>query len=137
MSTEVKTGVDALRDALRVRMKKANLTNLVRDISDASKTPIGNAAVEAFATASANLPEPVLQALARHLFGDNASLDVERNLLMRKKVAPLPAAVGPPPIVDPKSLPSYHPVQPFGTLGPQPVVAERKQPRQARPGWAE
>ena len=81
-TTETKTGIDVLREALRVRFKRGPIVVGIF----ARELGIGVGTLEDFANnRAATLPAQTLDAAAKFVFGDNVSFDAERNLLRRTK----------------------------------------------------
>ena len=120
------TGKDILREAVRVRSKKANLGNLARDISVAAS------ALDDFGNGQGELSSEVLQRLAVEIFQGRAEFDPVTNLLRSaNKQEAVAIGPGPGPIWEWMELPQYE-------GGPPPLYpADRKPPPKAkRPGWA-
>ena len=112
------TGTDRIRDALRVRNRKINLTPIARELG------VNNATLEAFITGSAKLSPDLLKALTKELFPMSEfvpELDVLRPALQE----PARLLGVPPQLSIP--LPRY---APGPGQGPRPVTdAAAKQPR--------
>src|SRR5262245_5264898 len=102
-TSEITTGTDAIRAALRVRGSKTNTAGLARDLG------VSSATLDAFADGRAMLKPEVLQALAADLFHGHAVFDpaIDR-LRPAVQAEPRPLGVRPDPI-DPKLLPTYSP----------------------------
>jgi hypothetical protein len=124
------TGAQVLRDALHARAIKSHYLSLVaRDYN------IALAALEDFVRLGSKLPPEVLNRLARDLFGDNASYDPQRDLLVRTTAEARPLGNRPPSIDEMDlELPTF-------TGGPAPVrprhAALPGTPQRRRPGWAD
>jgi len=121
----VKTGVDVLKAAVLARAHKGALGLMARDLN------VGLGALQEWAHGGkAQLSPETLNAIARDIFGDNVSYDVETGLLKRTKQVPLPAPVRPPLFVP---TPKVYPlVSPLISSNPQP----QPQPK-GRPGWSD
>jgi hypothetical protein len=120
-----KSGSDVLRAATRARNKGAAFALLARDLD------IGIAALDAFARGEGTLPDAIMSALAKHIFGDNVTFDAARNLLVRAKRVPIPAGLLPPRYVPPP--------RPVSAPSPPPIRSDKPPPVQpkGRPGWAD
>lgn len=124
--SEIVTGTDVLRKALRARRSTAAIAKelrvskvLLEDLESGRRVP----------------PPTVLQALTTFLFGGMAVYDEKVDRLRSANVAqPTSMGVHPPRYVPPKV--DY----PVGTLmapGPQPLKPEKPKAKPHRPGWAQ
>jgi hypothetical protein len=75
----------------------------------------GAAALENFGLGSGNLSPTVLQALVKYLLGDNVTLDLERDVLVRRKGESRPLSTVERENFDPKSTPYFVPPRPYQT----------------------
>jgi hypothetical protein len=117
--SEIKTGTDAIRQALRAR--RLNLANLARDLH------LANAPVDAFMDGG-TLPPDALEALTRMIWAGHAEFDAELNLIRpANRQEPRPLG-GPPPITETMTLPK---TMPKFTAGPR-LVEEvvKKEPEE-------
>jgi hypothetical protein len=117
--TEIRTGIDAIRQALRAR--KLNFSNLARDLH------LPTAQFEAFMDGGP-LPTDALEALTKLIWAGHAEFVPELNLLRpanRQEARPLG---GPPPITETMTLPK---TMPKFTAGPR-LVEEvvKKEPEE-------
>ena len=124
MSTEIRTGTDAIRQALAVLNKKVNLAGLARDLS------LSAAALEAFIYGRASLAPETLKALAVHLFDGRDEYDMAIDKLRpAKREEPRPLGIRPPPITESMTLPVYQ----AGPAPPSPGMVTPAMPiRRAR-----
>jgi hypothetical protein len=125
-SSEIKTGTDALKQALRVRLKKGHQARLSRDLNVAMMS-LGE-----FAFGDALLPVDVMRALARELWEGHAEYDAEADMLHSASTAPWKSlGVHPPAAIAGKKYP-------VGTVAafPRAEVPVTPQPmRPRRAGW--
>jgi len=128
MTATPTTGVDVIRDALRVRNKRTNLATLARDIG------ISSSELDSFLTNRLKLAPTILHKLTAYLFGGNAEYDATLDRLRStgSKIDAVPMG-SPPPKLDPKSLPVYR----AGPPKLAPGMVEPAKPKQPRPGWVE
>jgi hypothetical protein len=109
------TGLDVLRAGLRARIAKGPAASqMARDLA------IGTGAIDDFAHGRATLPAPILTAIAKIIFGDSASFDSERNLLVRSKLPSTAMPAGWPPPIPVKPLPTG----PIARRPPRPDVPQ-------------
>jgi hypothetical protein len=85
------SGLALIRSAVLVRAKKSHLANLARDLGT------GLATLEEFAHGRAKLPNDILNALAKELFGANATYDPQIDKLIRAKPPTIPMGAHPRP----------------------------------------
>jgi len=119
------TGTDVLREALRIKFRHGPsvTANLARDLN------VGVGALEAWASGSGQLPVAALNTITKRIFGDTASFDAERNLLVREKREAIPMGITPPRWTPPpKPIPPPEP--PRAKVQPPP-------PLPPKPGWAD
>ena len=110
--TEIRTGIDAIRQALRAR--KLNFSNLARDLH------LPTAQFEAFMDGGP-LPTDALEALTKLIWAGHAEFVPELNLLRPTNQQEARPLGGPPPIRETMTLPTFKGGAPGP--GPQPVLA--------------
>jgi hypothetical protein len=123
--TEIKTGTDALRSALRAR--KFNLAARAHDMG------MRKDLLEAFLAGSTTLTPRQLATLTTELFGGHAVYDpaIDR-LRPTRQQPPLPLGSGPPPL-DASKLPTFT----GGPPPPQTGYGFKPVPKAKRAGWVE
>jgi len=102
-----------LRSAVQSRRRAGNFGGLARDLH------VSIADLEAFADGGKQLPEPILQALAKEMFSAKLNAGGLLEPLNKPEAKPLCAA-GYPSFVDPKSHPYYTPPHVAGEFYPPP-----------------
>jgi hypothetical protein len=124
------TGIDVLRSATKARRRAGNFGGLARDLR------VSIADLEAFADNGKPLAEPVMQALAKEMFGAKLNADGLLEPLNKAEVKPM-CASGYPPRLDPKTSPFYVPPRVPGEFYPPPqsVKPEKPKVKTSRPGW--
>ena len=125
-TTEINTGTDLVRLALRGRNKKLNLAVMAKDLS------MSNERLDAFANGKLTLDAATMQALVKVLWNGHAEFDVEHDALTpANKAPPTSLGVKPAPYVA-KDRPKL-PAGPH--MGPRPVVPQPAKAKTTRPGW--
>ena len=118
MSEVITTGTDAIRQMLRVRIKKMNLAILARDLG------ISSDALQAFIDGKRSLPIPVLQELTKILWNGDAVYDPEVDRLRPARQEPAKPLGVLPSLTIP--LPTYTAGPAQG--GPRPVNVQITEP---------
>jgi hypothetical protein len=123
MSTEITTGTDLVREALRGRNRKLNLAGLARSLG----LPADR--LENFAEGKVTLPAETMQAIVKALWGEHTEFDAEADALRpSNRTPPTPLGVHPPKF---ESVPLN-----FQTGAPPPQSGYAPaQPKKPRPGW--
>ena len=119
------TGESVLRQSLRIKFRHGPsvAANLARDLN------IGVGASKSWASGSGQLPVATLNTIAKRIFGDTASYDPTRDLLVRTGPVATPLGISPPRYVPPPR-PAPPPAPPPVHPAPPPALPE------LRPGWA-
>src|SRR6476620_2595136 len=120
MSEVITTVTDAIRQRLRVRIKKMNLAILSRDLG------ISSDALQAFIDGKRSLPIPVLQGLTKVLWNGHAVYDPEVDRLRPARQEPAKPLGVMPSLTLP--LPTFTAGPAQG--GPQPVKVQIIEPVQ-------
>ena len=124
---EIKTGTDAIRQALVARSTKVNIGGLARELG------LSVAALEAFMYGRSGLAPEVLDALTKVLFDGRATYDPSIDRLRpAKREEPRPLGVPPPPITEMMTLPVYQAGPPPRQTGYGPPP-----PKARRTGWVD
>ena len=124
---EIKTGTDAIRQALVARSTKVNIGGLARELG------LSVAALEAFMYGRSGLGPEVLDALTKVLFDGRATYDPSIDRLRPAECEePRPLGVPPPPITEMMALPVYQAGPP-----PRQTGYGLPLPKARRAGWVD